>query len=182
MCITDGYVVYTLGLFLANLNDTQIMRITLTEANGLSSILRKGDVFILDREFRDVISYLESKEYIVLMPALKGKRKQLTTSDAKESRIVTKLKWVVEAVHGIIGSKFKLLYNQLDKKCLPTAEIYHKVVCFLVNFLSKHLNSDVGMQEEIANLMLSKKNLENSLAEEVEKNHWNRKKKYFLNN
>ena len=176
---TDGYVVNTFGPYLANLNDAEIMRIIINEEDGLSSLLKEGDVFILDRGFRDVKSYLESKGYIVLMPALKGKRNQITTTEANESRLVTKLRWVVEAVHGIIGSKFKLLHNQLDNKLLPAAEIYCKIACFLVNFFGKRLNSDLGMQEEIGDYMLSRKTVENSLAKEVQENNWNRKKKPF---
>lgn len=72
----------------------------------------------------------------MLMPALKGK-KQLLTIEANESRFVTKLRWVVEAVHGIIGTKFKLQHNQFDNKTLKSAERYCKVAYFLINEFGK---------------------------------------------
>ena len=113
------------------------MNIILSAPNGLRSILKEGDVFILDRGFRDVKSYLESEGFVVLMPSLKGKRKQLPTTEANGNRFVTKLRWVVEAIHGIIGTKFKLLHNQLDNKLLPSAKVYCRVANFLINMFGK---------------------------------------------
>lgn len=43
------------------------------------------------------------------MPALKGKRNQLSTKESNQSRFVTKVRWVVEAIHGIIKQKYRLL-------------------------------------------------------------------------
>lgn len=42
------------------------------EENGFS-IFEKGDVFIIDRAFRDVKSFPEVNGFIVLIRALKGK-------------------------------------------------------------------------------------------------------------
>lgn len=46
------------------------------------------------------------------MPALKGKRKQLTTAEFNASRYVTKISWPVELTHGMLKQK----YHLLDKK------------------------------------------------------------------
>lgn len=62
---------------------------------------------------------LEENGFIVLMPAQKGNRKQLTANEANVSRRVTKICWVVEAIDGIIGQKFRWLQNQVDNKLLP---------------------------------------------------------------
>ena len=48
------------------------------------------------------------------MLVLKGKRNQLTTDESNQSRFVNKIRWVVEAVHGHIKQKFKLLDHKLD--------------------------------------------------------------------
>jgi len=90
----------------------------LADKDGISSILQKGDIFILDRGFRDIVSHLEDLGFEVLMPSLKGKRRQLTWQESNQSRFVTKVRWVVEAAHGIIGRKFQLIHNQLDNKML----------------------------------------------------------------
>ena len=54
----------------------------------ISSILRPGEYFILDRGYRDVKNFLEAEGYKVLMPTLKGKRDQLTTKESNDSRFV----------------------------------------------------------------------------------------------
>ncbi|XP_043478186.1 uncharacterized protein LOC122508731 [Leptopilina heterotoma] len=64
--------------------------------------MEQGDIFFVDRGFRDVKNFLESEGYNILMPALKGKRKQLMDREANESRFVTKFRWSVEAIHEII--------------------------------------------------------------------------------
>ncbi|EZA62212.1 hypothetical protein X777_05151 [Ooceraea biroi] len=102
LCTTDGYIIDMLGPYNANLNDAEILKSILNIPNSLPKLLQKGDIFILDRGFRDVKPLLEKKGFEVLMPALKGKRSQLPTDESNESRFVTKLRWVVEAVHGIM--------------------------------------------------------------------------------
>ncbi|XP_076246511.1 uncharacterized protein LOC143186687 [Calliopsis andreniformis] len=116
ICTTNGYMVDMLGPFYANQNDAQIMKIVLQDPHGLQSLMKRGDICIVDRGFRDIQSHLEECGFQVLMPALKGKRNQLTTLESNTSRKVTKVRWVVKAIHGIIGQKYKLLHYQLDNK------------------------------------------------------------------
>lgn len=179
VCTTDGFVVDVFGPYEATVNDATIMMEIFKDPSGLRSLLQKGDVFILDRGFRDVKNFLQSEGFVVLMPALKGKRKQLTTQEANDSRFVTKLRWVVEAVHGIIGSKFQLLHHEFDNKRLLSAKTYCKIANFLVNLFGKRLNCDSELQDEITNEMLLRKNVNNDLAKVVEEKNWNRKKRIF---
>lgn len=60
---------------------------------------------VLDRGFRDVKKMLEDMGFKVIMSSLKGNKSQLTTQEANETRDVTKIRWVIEAVHGIIKKK-----------------------------------------------------------------------------
>lgn len=69
MCTTNGYIVDLAGPFEGKLNDAQILELILKDPNGLTSILKPGDVFILDRGFRDIKKSLEEKGFVVLMPA-----------------------------------------------------------------------------------------------------------------
>ena len=94
------------------------------------------------------------------MSALKGKRKLLTTKESNESRYVTKIRWVVEAVHGILMQK--LLDHKLDNKMLP------KVASFLYNQFGEKLKDDAEFATQILERMRVRKNLENTLATEVE--------------
>lgn len=179
VCTTDGFVVDVLGPFYATKNDAEILRTVLNNPNGLSKLLKKGDIFVLDRGFRDVISELQEKGYQTLMPALKGNRPQLTAEESNKSRLVTKLRWVIEAVHGIIGKKFKLLHHQLDNKLLPSVSTYCKTACYLNNLFGKRLNADAGLCDEIVERMMFNASVENTLGLEANSAKWSRRRKLF---
>ncbi|XP_066253417.1 uncharacterized protein [Euwallacea similis] len=84
----SGFVVDMLGPFGANENDARILRTLLEAENtGLFDLLKARDIFVLDRGFRDVIEYLNSKGHKTAMPALRGKRKQLESLEANRSRL-----------------------------------------------------------------------------------------------
>jgi len=91
ICTTNGFVIDVPGPFHVTQNDAQILKIILSDLNDLNSILKKGDIFILDRGFRNVKKFLENEDYRVLISALKGNCSQLTTQDSNESRLVTKV-------------------------------------------------------------------------------------------
>ena len=79
------------------------------------------------------------------MPALKGKRNQLTTKEANQSRSVTKIRWSVESVHGIIKQKYRLLDHIINKKLLSNVGLYFKIAAFLHNQFGKTLKSDAHL-------------------------------------
>ncbi|XP_044578872.1 uncharacterized protein LOC123261347 [Cotesia glomerata] len=179
ICTTNGFVIDMFGPYTANMNDAEIMRIILSDPNGLIKLLKKGDIIVVDRGFQDVIVYLEELGFKVLMPALKGKRNQLTTDESNESRFVTKIRWVVEAVHGDIKQKFRILDHKLDNKLLPKTGVFCRIACFLHNEFGKRLDSDLDLSEKIIAAMNSKKYQDNTLASEVETNRWARRKVPF---
>lgn len=113
------------------------------------------------------------------MPALKGQRKQLSCAEANWSRMVTVSRFAVEAVHGIVGQKFKILHHQLDNRLLPRAGTYCKIACFLVNEFGKRVVSKVSSSDPVINRFISQNMQENSLAEEAKNEGWSRKKAIF---
>ncbi|KMQ87194.1 protein disulfide-isomerase a6-like protein [Lasius niger] len=175
ICTTNGFIIDVAGPFYANQNDATILKIVMSQEDGLSSLMKEGDIFVLDRGFRDIKNELENRRYRVLIPAFKGKRKQLTTKESNDSRFVTKVRWPVEAVHGVLGKKYRLLHNQLDNKLLPKTMLLCKVACFLNNTFGKRFNSDHTMVQEVVDQMNDRNDIENTLAEEVENNNWSRK-------
>jgi len=181
ICATDGYVIDMLGPYPANLNDAEILKILLQDPNGLCKLLKEDDYVVLDRGFRDVKAELELKKINVLMPALKGKRKQLTTNESNESRYVTKIRWAVEAVHGILKQKYRLLDHKLDNKMLPKIGTYFRIASFLNNQFGKRLKSDTECSDDILEKMRTRRDIENSLAIEAEEKGWLRKKIIFQN-
>lgn len=154
-------------------------KIILENNQEFKSLLRENDVFVLDRGFRDIVDDLKTKGYNVLMPALKGKRNQLTTKESNHSRKVTKVRWAVESVHGVIGQKNKLLHHQFDNKSLEKATPFCKIACFLDNEFGKRFHSDVGMTDEIVDRMNKQSQEQNTLAREAESERWSRRKTQF---
>lgn len=111
--MSDGFVVDVLGPYDGTVNDATILKHLLHQNNDLKALLEKEDVFVLDRGFRDVVEDLKKSGYKVLMPAFKGNKPQLSCEESNYSRLVTKIRWPVEAVHGVIGQKYKLLHHEL---------------------------------------------------------------------
>lgn len=176
ICTTTGYIVDMLGPFLANLNDAAILRQIIDDPNGLCTLMQAGDIFVLDRGFRDVVPYLESKGFKILMPALKGNRKQLSSVEANESRFVTKLRWAVEAVHGMLKEKNLLLSHTLDNKMLTTIKNYYRIASFCLNRYGKKNTLDDSTTEMIILRMNEKRDEENVLIRQVEEHGWLQKK------
>lgn len=180
ICMPDGYIVDVLGPFHGIVNDAQILKHLLQMDNEFNDLIQANDVFVLDRGFRDVVSSLKEKGFKVLMPSLKGQRNQLTAEESNHSRKVTIVRWAVEAVHGVIGQKNKLLHNQLDNKLLPNAQVLCKIACFMNNTFGKRFHSHVDISEEIVE-RIQQSPEKNTLAEEVEAERWGRRKTKFKN-
>ncbi|XP_011873641.1 PREDICTED: uncharacterized protein LOC105565230, partial [Vollenhovia emeryi] len=179
ICTTDGYVVDMLGPYLANQNDAEILKTIIQDPNGLCKFLKKNDTFVLDRGFRDIVNDLEENNFKVLMPALKGKRKQLTTEESNHSRFVTKIRWAVESVHGVLKQKYRFLDHKIDNKLIPKVGMYFRIAAFLNNTFGKRLQSDAETLDKIVQRMKDQKDIQNTLATEIEEKGWLRRKVCF---
>ncbi|KAL1493831.1 hypothetical protein ABEB36_009517 [Hypothenemus hampei] len=143
------------GPFEGNLNDATILQQVLREDHDIRSLLKKG--------------------FEVLMPALKGKRNQLTTKESNESRMVTKIRWVVEAVHGNIAQKDRLLHHQFRNRMLSDAGVYCNVACLLHNLTGKRFNTDVEKISVVIERMKRSMDMVNVLAEKIKSKNYNLK-------
>ena len=56
---SNGRIIDVYGLFEATKNDSSIFLEILEDQNGLRSLLREGDIALVDRGFRDSIKTLE---------------------------------------------------------------------------------------------------------------------------
>ena len=54
-----------------------------------------------------------------------------TTIQSNSSRCVTKIRWPVEVVHGIISKKFKFLHSQFDNELLPKVGLIARAVSLI---------------------------------------------------
>ena len=111
----DGYVLDSIGPYLADRknNDAGITQHILSLHGDLTDWLSEGDVCVVDRGFRDVLDVFENLGLETKMPShLKKGLSQHTTEEANQSRLVTKVRWAVEAYHG-----------RMKKKASPSQEL-----------------------------------------------------------
>ena len=179
ICTTDRYVVDMLGPYPASQNNADIMKNIIEDPNGLCKFLRTNDVFVLDRGFCDVVKYLKEKNFKVLIPALKRERKQLLPEESKKSRFVNEVRWVIEALHGMLKQKYRLLDHKKNNKSVPNIGIYFRVASFLNNAYGQRLQSDKELSYEISQRMHAQKDVDNTLATEAEERGWIRRKTPF---
>ena len=75
---------------------------------------------MLDRGFRDIITILEEHGFIPKLPScVPPTQKQLTCSQANQSRLVTKCRYVVEVINGHLKTCFRAFDKQIPNQCLP---------------------------------------------------------------
>ena len=100
---TTGFIVDCFGPYLSNghNNDASIMKNILDDHEKFTSFFRPDDHFVVDRGFRDCLRFLEEFGIKSKIPAFLFE-KQHSDLEANESRLVTKVRWVVESVNGLI--------------------------------------------------------------------------------
>lgn len=88
---------------------------------GIRNWFREGDIFLVDRGYRDIIPFLDELNFDCKMPAsMQLGERQLTTEEANKARIVTIQRWIVEARNGHIKSIFRFLDG-----IIPRAHVLH---------------------------------------------------------
>ncbi len=117
----------------------------------------------MDRGFRDSVDTMESLGLNVVLPPFLNGRRQFTTSEANQSRYVTKVRWVVEAVNSRI-KQFKYLSNTIPNSSIPHLEQYISIVCAIINRYQPPMKTstaaDVVIGEKMTSLRQRKSNFE----------------------
>lgn len=160
ICATDGQIVDIYGLFEATKNDARILSEILASDVDLKSILQPNDVFLLDRGFSDCREELKQTYNLdSQMPSLiqestqKSQQaktsKQLDTIEANKTRLVTKVRWVIEVVNSFLKKSFKAL-SDVPNKTLVHTLIDYKIAAALINRFFHNLFSDPDDQVLIA--------------------------------
>ncbi|CAF1131941.1 unnamed protein product, partial [Brachionus calyciflorus] len=151
------------------MNDAKIIQECYQLDSELDSIIIEKDILLVDRGFRDAVDFIQQKKIIVKMPEFLDKsQKQLTCAQANKSRFVTKCRWVIEAINGILKESFRAL-SQVRNSMLQHIMIDFKIACALVNCFRSRLISDRDNGLLIAKNMKIKFNTENEL-EKIIKN------------
>jgi hypothetical protein len=93
------------------------------------------------------------------------RQNQYTTEEANKSRLITKVRWVVESVNGRI-KQWRFLDKVVPNKLVKYIGDFVKIVCFRPRALSIDTASN-----EIANEILRKANMDNELKMYLEQNN-----------
>lgn len=170
--LPDGYVLETLGPYFADgkNNDAGITQHILTLHGELTDWLEEGDVCILDRGFRDVLDVFEDLGLEPKMPAfLKAGLAQHSVQEANESRLVTKIRWAVEAYHGRM-KKWQFFDQVIHHDLLDIIGPVNRVTSAALNAFRPPLITTTQHDTELAAEMLQKaEHSRNELQAKVER-------------
>lgn len=164
--LTNGRILSVVGPFKATENDASItQKIFNNEASVSLNALQPGDVVIVDRGFRDCETMLINSGYIIKKPAT-NPRGRLTTKEANETRMLTRVRYNVERVNGVMKMVWKIFLNAIDIHYIPKimddftiAALINKKLCLV---------TDTSRSVLIARTMKQKEKEPNSLTEIVE--------------
>lgn len=180
----DGHIIDVSGPHPARYSDAQIMNDILNNetdhGDGVFNwFFQNGDVFILDRGFRDAVPNLQSHGYSVQMPETRhANERQLTTEQANKSRLVTITRWVVEVINGRFKRDFRLLRNNYVNLSLTFIIDYFKIAAALLNAYHK-LIEDNARAELFLDIISERIALPNTLADLVIRRNYNRRTTMF---
>ncbi|XP_062579084.1 uncharacterized protein LOC134241007 [Saccostrea cucullata] len=154
---TDGYFLTVVGPYLADSrnNDAAILNHMLkSNIEDIKNWFQDEDIFIVDMGFRDALGVLEEFGIKAYMPHLLAKgEKQMPTPDANASRLVTKIRWVVEAANSRI-KRWKYLAHTLPTNQVPFIGDYVRIVCAISNkYLPPLSTGNADDDEALANKM-----------------------------
>jgi len=132
---TTGYILEALGPYYADgkNNDSTILNSVLSsESSRLRNWLTSNDILVVDRDFRDNIELIEDLGLIAKMPYFLQNKHQHTTEEANESRLITSVRWIVEAVNGVI-KRWKALGQVMPNSQIPLIGDFVRIVCAICN-------------------------------------------------
>lgn len=177
---SDGYIIDVLGPYSATTSDAAIMTsLCEDENNAFHWFFEPNDVFVLDRGFRDSIMSLEAFGYEAHIPPTKDRNEsQQTTEQANKSRLVTIIRWVVEAVNGKFKTRFKLLRQDYFNRALPHMFTDFRIAAALINAFYR-VAVDNRLAEDILRIIHAKINAPNLLFDYVTLRNLNRQRVAF---
>lgn len=177
----DGFIGYVYGPYPANMNDAVILSDCLERFEREPRILQPGDVFLMDRGFRDVLPELtdDAHGYRAFTPAM-ATSGALTTEEANSTRFVTKVRYIVEQTFGKLKKKFKFFAQPAHNGALEHDFDSLMVAFSLMNLFHTPVITDVEDSEEIVNLMIARRHTPNLLKELVCGLNLNRQRASFV--
>ncbi|RNA02794.1 Pro-Pol poly [Brachionus plicatilis] len=69
------------GLYGATINDAEILRLKLKKSDDLNDLIEEGDIFILDKGYRDAVDYLKNERHLQIKIAFMYSSKSKTVNN-----------------------------------------------------------------------------------------------------
>lgn len=133
----DGCILAIQGPYFSDSrnNDARILNNEFQrDADNMRGWFHDGDIFILDRGYRDAQPLLRELGIEYKMPAFLGpQQKQLFTEEANESRLVTKTRWIIETRNGHIKSMFKFFDHTIIMSHLHHLGEFYNIAGAIIN-------------------------------------------------
>lgn len=158
----NGFILDTFGPYTARMNDASIFN-NLLEDERFCSFFSPGDIFVLDRGFRDSVHAIQEKGFAVAIPSFSIANRQQETLEANHSRLVTKVRYVVEVVNGHIETRFRFFNDTIRNSLLDIAYKAFRIACGLINKYGQRIYSDGGRENEIIQLFRERLHFPNFL-------------------
>ena len=179
---SDGYILNVLGPYRSDgkNNDASITKHILRKnEEDIKHWVQENDVAIVDRGFRDAIEFLAKHGLHVEMPTyLKKGQSQHTTEEANLSRLVTKVRWVVESANGRI-KHWRLLDKVLHNHYITSIGDFVRIVCAICNDCRPPLSKHNPDGRQLAQQMLEKSRQNNNIKTMVEEENLMRKRTVY---
>lgn len=177
---SNGHILDVWGPYSATISDATIMKDLFAEENGpLRRYFREGDVFILDRGFRDAMDDLVRYNYEPHKPeSLEEGQTQLPTIHANKSRCVTICRWVIEVINGKFKRDYKLLRQTYFNNTCRNVMTDFRIAAALVNVFHK-LITDRTDAPAILSQIRARMDVPNQLCDFIEDYNVNRRRAAF---
>lgn len=158
LCVaTNGYIIAVYGPFEARTNDANILIKIMNEPGNIFEEFRNGDVFVVDRGFRDCIQALKAKGFVVVHPTIVT-GDQMSKMEANKSRLSTKTRFAVEVRNAHIKNTWTHLSGTKKYQFIPHLKKDFEIAASLVNAFSSKIVSDKNDWQEIVDLMQARSN------------------------
>lgn len=167
---TKGHIIACFGPYLADgkNNDARILIHQFSKnKDDFSNFFKQSDIFVVDRGFRDCVEFLKDLGMDVFMPHFLYVGKQHTTKESNESRIITKNRWVVEAVNGLI-KRWLFFNNVVSNNNLKYIQADFEIICAIINRFKNLRFVESENSGALAEQMLQKLKKNNDLIELVQ--------------
>jgi hypothetical protein len=97
-------------------------------------------------------------------------QKQFTTQEGNRSRMVTMIRWPVEAINGKLKQKFLFFAVVIRNTHLPNLNKYLQIACAILNAFSPACFTETELHERMVDLAVERNPVPNTLKAKIEEN------------